>query len=140
MQLIGQSSAPLAEHLIEEFENHFHPYLVGSEITTAREQLAMHFEVYWLVDDPLLLKYFQPTEKSAKNVAQLEVKVSLSPSLEILENQKESLGHATMTIQVKGYGDERVSFPYTRPLLGVVLQEYAAWLVLKRYLQMEKRK
>ncbi|WP_208436107.1 isocitrate/isopropylmalate family dehydrogenase [Bartonella phoceensis] len=140
VQLVGQSSILLAQHLIEEFENHFRPYLVGAEITTARKQLAMHAEVHWLVNDSLLLKYFQPTEKSVKNVPQLEVEISLSPSLEILENQKESLGHATMTVRMKDYGDDCVTFPYTRPLLGVVLQEYAAWSVLKRYLQMKKSK
>ncbi len=136
VQLVGQS----AEHLIVEFENHFRSYLVGAEITTAREQLAMYAEVCWSADDPLLLKYFQGAKKREKNIPQLVVKVSLSPSLEILENQKESLGHATMTVRMKGYDDDRVTFPYTRPLLGVVLQEYAAWLVLKRYLQMEKSK
>ncbi|WP_273782719.1 isocitrate/isopropylmalate family dehydrogenase [Bartonella sp. ML69XJBT] len=140
VQLVGQSSTPLAEHLIEEFENHFRPYLVGAEITTAYKQLAMHAEVRWLANDLHLLKYFQPIEKSAKNVPQLEVEVSLSPPLEILENQKESLGYATMTVRIKNYGDDHVSFPYTRPLLGAVLQEYAAWLVLKRYLQREKSK
>lgn len=140
VQLVGQSSTPLAEHLIEEFENHFRPYLVGAEITTACKQLAMYAEVCWLANDPHLLKYFQKVEKKAKNIPQLEVEVSLSPSLEILENQKESLGYATMTIRIKNYGDDQISFPYTRPLLRAVLQEYAAWLVLKRYLQREKRK
>ncbi|EJF77771.1 molybdenum cofactor synthesis domain-containing protein [Bartonella sp. DB5-6] len=143
VQLVGQSSAPLAQHLIEEFENHFRPYLVGAEVTTASKQLAMRAKVHWFATDPHLLQYFQPTEKtekSAKNVPELEVEVSLSPSLEILENQEESLGHATITIRMKGYDDERVTFPYTRPLLGIVLQEYAAWLVLTRYLQTEKRK
>ncbi|UTO28926.1 isocitrate/isopropylmalate dehydrogenase family protein [Bartonella harrusi] len=137
VQLIGNSSTPLAQHLIEEFEDHFRPYLVGAEITTAYQQLAMHTEVYWLANDPMLLKYFQPTEKNAKDLPQLEVKVSLSPSLEVLENQKESLGHATMTVRIDGFSDDHITFPYTRPLLGVVLQEYAAWLVLKRYLQTE---
>ncbi len=66
--------------------------------------------------------------------------MSLEPSLETLENQAESLGHATMTIRMKGYGDDRITFPYTRPLLGVVLQEYAAWAVLKRYLKTKKKK
>nr|WP_244426920.1 competence/damage-inducible protein A [Bartonella senegalensis] len=135
---LGQSAAPLDQHLIEKFEDHFRPYLVGAEITTARQRLAMHAEVHWLASDPLLLKYFQPTEKSVKNTPQLEVEVSLSPSLEILENQKESLGHATMTVRMKGYGDDCVTFPYTRPLLSVVLQEYAAWLVFKRYVKMKE--
>ncbi|EJF97910.1 molybdenum cofactor synthesis domain-containing protein [Bartonella vinsonii subsp. arupensis Pm136co] len=140
VQLVGQSSAPLAQHLIEEFENHFRPYLVGAEITTARQQLAMYAEVHWLANDPMLLKYFHPIEKSAKNIPQLEVEVSLSPSLEVLEKQKESLGHATMTVRIDGYGDDQLTFPYTRPLLGVVLQEYAAWSVLKRYLKAENYK
>ncbi|EJF78769.1 hypothetical protein MCQ_01148 [Candidatus Bartonella washoeensis Sb944nv] len=100
----------------------------------------MHAEVHWSANDPNLLKYFQPIEKGAKGISQFEAEVSLSPSIETLENQKESLGHATMTIRVKGYGDDHISFPYTRPLLGVVLQEYAAWSVLKKYLQMEERK
>ncbi|MET3560760.1 molybdenum cofactor synthesis domain-containing protein [Bartonella japonica] len=139
VQLIGQSSTPLAQHLIEEFENYFRPYLVGTGITTAREQLAMYAEVYWLGNDPLLLKYFQPIEKNEENVPQLEVEVSLSPSLEILESQKESLGHASMAIRIKGYDDDLITFPYTRPLLSVVLQEYAAWLVLKRYLKTEEK-
>ncbi|VEJ45819.1 isocitrate/isopropylmalate dehydrogenase family protein [Bartonella vinsonii] len=137
VQLVGHSSAPLAQHLIEEFENHFRPYLVGAEITTARQQLAMHAEVHWSANDPMLLKYFHPIEKSAKMIPQLEVEVSLSPSLEVLENQKESLGHATMTVRIDGYGDDHITFPYTRPLLGVVLPEYAAWSVLKRYLKVE---
>ncbi|WP_208434465.1 isocitrate/isopropylmalate dehydrogenase family protein [Bartonella taylorii] len=140
VQLVGQSEAPLAQHLIEEFENHFRPYFLGAEVTTASKQLAMRAEVHWFATDPHLLRYFHSTEKSAKNVPKLEVEVSLSPSLEILENQEESLGHATITIRMKGYDDECVTFPYTRPLLGVVLQEYAAWLVLKRYLQTEKHK
>ncbi|WP_375639312.1 isocitrate/isopropylmalate family dehydrogenase [Bartonella sp. MF74HXZ] len=140
VQLVGQSEAPLAQHLIEQFEDHFRPYLVGAEVTTAREQLEKHTEVHWSVNDPYLLKYFQPIEKSTKNIPKLEVEVSLEPSIEILENQEESLGHATMTIRMKGYDDDRVTFPYTRPLLGAVLQEYAAWLVLKRYLQTEKSK
>ncbi|WP_273760495.1 isocitrate/isopropylmalate family dehydrogenase [Bartonella sp. ML70XJBT.G] len=140
VQLVGQSSTPLAEHLIEEFENYFRPYLVGAEITTAYKQLAVHAEVRWLANDPHLLKHFQPIEKIAKNVSKLEVEVSLSPPLEILEKQKESLGYATMTVRIKNYGDDCVSFPYTRPLLRAVLQEYAAWLVLKRYLQREKSK
>ncbi|GAA4665598.1 hypothetical protein GCM10023262_13250 [Bartonella pachyuromydis] len=140
VQLVGQSSTPLAGHLIEEFENHFRPYLVGAEITTAREQLAMYTEVCWSANDPHLLKYFQEAGKSVKNIPQLEVEVSLSPSLEILENQKESLGYATMSVRIKDYGDDQVSFLYTRPLLGIVLQEYATWLVLKRYLQREKSK
>ncbi|WP_406604185.1 isocitrate/isopropylmalate family dehydrogenase [Bartonella gliris] len=131
VQLVGHSSMPLAQHFIEEFEDHFHPYLVGAEVTTAREQLAMHAEVHWSANDPQLLKYFQAREKGAKSLPQLEAEISLSPCLEILENQKESLGHATMTVRVKGYGDDHISFPYTRPLLGVVLQEYAAWSVLK---------
>ncbi|UNE54865.1 isocitrate/isopropylmalate dehydrogenase family protein [Bartonella machadoae] len=137
VQLIGNSSTPLAQHLIEEFEDHFRPYLVGAEITTACQQLARYAEVHWSASDPMLLKYFQQTEKNAKALPQLEVKVSLSPSLEGLENQKESLGHATMTVRIEGFGDDHIMFPYTRPLLGVVLQEYAAWLVLKRYLQVE---
>ncbi|GAA5108396.1 hypothetical protein GCM10023261_10610 [Bartonella jaculi] len=137
VQLVGQSPAPLAQHLIEQFENHFHPYLVGAEITTAGEQLAMHAEVHWSANDPQLLKYFQPIEKATKDIPLLEVEVSLSPSVETLENQEESLGHATMTIRMKGYGDDHISFPYTRPLLGVVLREYAAWSVLKRYLKTE---
>ncbi|WP_273788219.1 isocitrate/isopropylmalate dehydrogenase family protein [Bartonella grahamii] len=140
VQLVGQSEAPLAQHLIEQFEDHFCPYLVGAEVTTAREQLEKHTEVHWSVNDPYLLKYFQPIEKSTKNIPKLEVEVSLEPSIETLENQEESLGHATMTIRMKGYDDDRVTFPYTRPLLGAVLQEYAAWLVLKRYLQTEKSK
>ncbi|EJF82562.1 molybdenum cofactor synthesis domain-containing protein [Cardidatus Bartonella washoeensis 085-0475] len=140
VQLVGQSSAPLAQHLIEEFEHHFRPYLVGAEITTACKQLAMHAEVHWSANDPNLLKYFQSIEKGTKGISQFEVEVSLSPSIETLENQKESLGHTTMTIRMKGYGDDHISFPYTRPLLGVVLQEYAAWSVLKKYLQMEERK
>ncbi|WP_455480511.1 isocitrate/isopropylmalate family dehydrogenase [Bartonella sp. B12(2025)] len=140
VQLIGKLSTPLAQHLIEEFENHFRPYFVGAEITTACKQLARQVEVRWSSNDPMLLKYFQSTEKSEKNVPLLEVEVSLSPSLETLENQEESLGNATMTIRIKDYGDDHISFPYTRPLLGVVLQEYAAWLVLKRYLQMKKSK
>ncbi|WP_375673703.1 isocitrate/isopropylmalate family dehydrogenase [Bartonella sp. TS82HLJMH] len=140
VQLIGQSEAPLEQHFVEEFENHFHPYLVGAEVTTACKQLAMHAEVHWFSNDPRLLKYFQPIEKSTKNIPKLEVEVSLLPSIETLENQEESLGQATMTIRMKGYDDDRVTFPYTRPLLGVVLQEYAAWLVLRRYLQTEKSK
>ncbi|WP_208442103.1 isocitrate/isopropylmalate family dehydrogenase [Bartonella raoultii] len=140
VQLVGQSSTPLAKHLIEEFENHFRPYLVGAEITTAREQLAMHAEICWLANDPSLLKYLQQTEKNAQTIPRLEVEVCLSPSVEMLEKQKESLGYATMTVRVKDYGDDRVSFPYTRPLLGVVVQEYAAWLVLKKYLQSKKSK
>ncbi|MGF7158008.1 isocitrate/isopropylmalate family dehydrogenase [Bartonella heixiaziensis] len=137
VQLVGQSSAPLAQHLIEQFEDHFRPYLVGAEVTTAREQLEKHTEVHWSVNDPYLLKYFQPIEKGIKDIQQIEVEVSLSPSLETLENQKESLGHATMTVRIKGYGEDHISFPYTRPLLGVVLQEYAAWTVLKTYLKTE---
>ncbi|WP_375626767.1 isocitrate/isopropylmalate family dehydrogenase [Bartonella sp. MU37NMGALS] len=140
VQLVGQSSAPLAQHLIEQFEDHFHSYLVGAEVTTACKQLKKHTEVHWSSNDPYLLKYFQPIEKSTKNIPLLEVEVSLEPSIETLENQEESLGHATMTIRMKGYGDDRVTFPYTRPLLGAVLQEYAAWLVLKRVLQTEKSK
>ncbi|MBX4335161.1 isocitrate/isopropylmalate family dehydrogenase [Bartonella raoultii] len=140
VQLIGQSSVALEQHLIEEFENHFRPYLVSTQITTAREQLAMHAQVHWLADDPLLLKYFQPIEQSVKNTPKIEVEVSLSPSLELLKKQKENLGHATMRVQMKGYDEDRITFPYTRPLLGVVLQEYAAWLVFKRYLQSKKSK
>ncbi|MBB4076956.1 molybdenum cofactor synthesis domain-containing protein [Bartonella fuyuanensis] len=140
VQLVGQSSALLAQHLIEQFENHFHPYLVGAGITTACEQLAVHVEVHWSANDPCLLKYFQPIEKGKQDIPLFEVEVSLSPSIETLENQEESLGHATMTIRMKGYDDDRVTFPYTRPLLSVVLQEYAAWLVLKRYLKSEEKK
>ncbi len=121
MQLVGHSSTPLAQYLIEEFEDYFRPYLVGEEITIARQQLAMHAEVHWSANDPMLLKYFHPIEKSTKMIPQFEVEVSLSPSLEILENQKESLGHATMTVRIDGYGDVHITFPYTRPLLGVVL-------------------
>ncbi|PIT68490.1 isocitrate/isopropylmalate family dehydrogenase [Bartonella tribocorum] len=144
VQLIGQSSTPLAPplspHLIEEFENHFHPYLVGREVTTAYKQLAMRAEVHWSIHDPELLKYFHAPEKNAKNLPQLAVEVSLSPSIETLEQQQESLGHATITVQMKGYDETHLTFPYTRPLLGVVLQEYAAWLVLKSVLQTEKSK
>ncbi len=140
VQLIGQSSTPLAPHLIEEFENHFHPYLVGREVTTACKQLAMHAEVHWSIHDPQLLKYFHAPEKNAKNLPQFAVEVRLSPSIETLEQQQESLGHATITVQMKGYDEDQLTFPYTRPLLGVVLQEYAAWLVLKRVLQTEKSK
>ncbi|WP_212112950.1 isocitrate/isopropylmalate family dehydrogenase [Bartonella queenslandensis] len=139
VQLIGQSSTPLAQHLIEEFENHFHPYLVGREVTTACKQLAMHTDVHWLIDDPLLLQYFHATEKSANNISKLEVEVRLSPSIEILENQQESLGHATITVRIKGYDEDHLTFPYTRPLLSVVLQEYAAWLVLKRVLHRQEK-
>ncbi|WP_336294187.1 isocitrate/isopropylmalate family dehydrogenase [Bartonella sp. CB169] len=131
VQLVGNSSTPLEQHLIEEFENHFRPCLVAAEITTARGQLAMHAEVHWYASDPMLLKHFQPIEKDTKDIPLLEVEVSLSPSLEILENQEESLGHATMTVRIKDCGDDHISFPYTRPFLAVVLQEYAAWLVLK---------
>ncbi|WP_330169138.1 isocitrate/isopropylmalate dehydrogenase family protein [Bartonella grahamii] len=140
VQLVGQSSTPLAQPLIEEFENHFRQYLVGAEVTTACQQLAKHVEVHWLIHDQHLLKYFQPIEKGKKDIPKLEVEVSLSPSIEILEKQQESLGHATITVQMKGYDDGRITFPYTRPLLGVVLQEYAAWLLLKRVLQTEKSK
>ncbi|WP_375696246.1 isocitrate/isopropylmalate family dehydrogenase [Bartonella sp. AP331QHHD] len=140
VQLVAQSEALLEQHFVEAFENHFHPYLVGAEVTTACKQLAMHAEVHWSANDPLLLKYFQPIEKGKQDIPLLEVEVSLEPSLETLENQAESLGHATITIRMKGYGDDRITFPYTRPLLGVVLQEYAAWAVLKRYLKMEKKK
>lgn len=139
VQLFGQSSLPLAQHLIEEFENHFRPYLVGKEVTTACKQLAMHAEVHWLINDPLLLKHFHTTEKSANNISKLEVEVSLSPSIEILEKQQESLGHATITVQIKGYDEDHLTFPYTRPLLSVILQEYAAWLVLKSYLQTQEK-
>ncbi|CAF28032.1 hypothetical protein BHOIPH791_06770 [Bartonella henselae] len=125
----------MAQHLIEKFEDHFCLYLVGAEITTARQQLAMHAEVHWLANDLQLLKYFQSIEKSAKTVPQLEVEVSLSASLEILENQKESLVHITITVKMKGYSDDHISFPYTRLLLGVVLQEYAAWSVFKIYVK-----
>ncbi len=135
VQLVGQSATPLEPHLIEEFENHFRPYLVDREVTTASQQLENYAQVHWLIHDPLLLKYFQATEKRAKNIPQIAVEVSLSPSIEILEKQKESLGHATITVQMKGYDDDHITFPYTRPLLGVVLQEYAAWSVLKRILQ-----
>ncbi|WP_455479092.1 isocitrate/isopropylmalate family dehydrogenase [Bartonella sp. B23] len=137
VQLVGNSSTPLAQHLIEEFENNFRPYLVGAEITTACQQLAMHVGIQWSSKDPMLLKYFQPIEKSAAHVPLLEVEISLSPALEILENQEESLGHATMAIRIKDFDDDHISFPYTRPLLGKVLQEYAAWLVLKQYLKRE---
>ncbi|WP_375644021.1 MULTISPECIES: isocitrate/isopropylmalate family dehydrogenase [unclassified Bartonella] len=140
VQLVGQSEAPLGQHFVEEFENHFHPYLVGAEVTTACKQLAMHAEVHWSSSDQHLLKYFQPIKKSTKDIPKLEVEVSLSPFIKTLENQEESLGHATMTIRMKGYDDDCITFPYTRPLLGAVLQEYAAWLVLKRYLQTEKSK
>ncbi|CAK02239.1 hypothetical protein BT_2082 [Bartonella tribocorum CIP 105476] len=140
VQLIGQSSTPLAPHLIEEFENHFHPYLVGREVTTAYKQLAMRAEVHWSIHDPQLLKYFHAPEKNAKSLPQLAVEVRLSPSIETLEQQQESLGHATITVQIKDYDEDQLTFPYTRPLLGVVLQEYAAWLVLKRVLQTEKSK
>ncbi|MCL6229800.1 hypothetical protein M4Z11_04165 [Bartonella sp. G70] len=140
VQLIGQSSVPLAQHLIEKFESHFCSYLVGAEITTAREQLAMHVEVHWSANDPLLLKYFQSIEKSTSNVPQIEAEVNLSPSLEILKKQKENLGHATITVRIKGYGDDCITFPYTRPLLEVVLPEYAAWLILKRYLYQKNSK
>ncbi|WP_438721442.1 isocitrate/isopropylmalate family dehydrogenase [Bartonella rochalimae] len=140
VQLIGQSSVPLAQHLIEKFESHFCSYLVGAEITTAREQLAMHVEVHWSANDPLLLKYFQSIEKNTSNVPQIEAEVNLSPSLETLKKQKESLGHATMTVRIKGYGDDCITFPYTRPLLEVVLPEYGAWLILKRYLYQENSK
>ncbi|AQX19632.1 putative nucleotide-utilizing enzyme [Bartonella sp. WD16.2] len=71
VQLIGQSSTPLARHLIEQFENQFRQYLVGAGITTAREQLAIHAEVHWLANDPHFLKYFQPTEKNIKAILQL---------------------------------------------------------------------
>lgn len=135
VQFTGQSSTPLARHLIEQFENKFHQYLVGAGITTAREQLAMHAEVHWSTHDPYLLKYFPPTEKNTKTVPQLKAEISLSPSLEILENQKEDLGRATMTIQIQGYNDDLITFPYTRPLLSTVLQEYAAWSVLKKYVR-----
>lgn len=140
VQLVGQSSTSLAQHLIEELENYFCPYLVGAEITTACKQLAMHLEVYWSADDPHLLKYFQAIEKGTEDVSQLEAEVSLAPSLETLEKQKESLGHATMTVRMKGYDDDRITFPYTRLLLSAVLQECAAWLVLKRYLPTERSK
>ncbi len=140
MQLIGPSSTPLAQHLIEEFEHHFHPYLVGREVTTACQQLAMHAEVHWQIHDPMLLKYFHATEKNANNISKLEVEVRLSPSIEILEQQQESLGHATITVQIKGYDEDHLTFPYTRPLLSVVLQEYAAWLVLKSVLKHKKNK
>ncbi|WP_039758382.1 isocitrate/isopropylmalate family dehydrogenase [Bartonella queenslandensis] len=139
VQLIGQSSTPLAQPLIEEFENHFRPYLVGREVTTAWKQLAMHAEVHWLINDPLLLQYFHATEKSAKNLPQLAVEVRLSPSIEVLEQQQQSLGHATITVRIKGYDEDHLTFPYTRPLLSAVLQEYAAWLVLKRVLQTQER-
>ncbi|GAA5097853.1 hypothetical protein GCM10023260_08080 [Bartonella acomydis] len=43
----------MAERLIRKFEDHFRPYLVGVEITTARQQLAMHAEVHWFASDPL---------------------------------------------------------------------------------------
>ncbi|WP_273789502.1 isocitrate/isopropylmalate family dehydrogenase [Bartonella sp. ML70XJBT] len=138
VQLVGQSSTPLAPPLIEEFEHHFRAHLVGREITTACQQLAKYAQVHWLIDDPLLLKYFQTPETSPQNIPQIEVGVSLSPSIELLESQQESLGHATITVQMKGYEDDHLTFPYTRPLLGVVLQEYAAWLILKRVLQTEK--
>ncbi|CAF26466.1 hypothetical protein BQ09920 [Bartonella quintana str. Toulouse] len=82
---------------------------------------------------------FWETCLSAKNLPHLEVEVSLSSSLEILENQKVSLGHATMTVRMKSYGDDRI-FSYTQPFLGVVLQEYAAWSVLKRDLQTDNGK
>ncbi|WP_336288078.1 isocitrate/isopropylmalate family dehydrogenase [Bartonella sp. CB60] len=131
VQLVGQSSVPLAQHLIEKFEAQFHQYLVGAEITTAYKQLTRQAIVHWFANDPLLLKYFHPTEKNVQDIPFLEVEVSLSPSLEILEKREESLGHATITIEVKGYGNDCMTFPYTRPLLGIVLQEYAAWLVLK---------
>lgn len=72
-----------------------------------------------------------------KNLPQIAVEVSLSPSIEILEQQQESLGHVTIIVQIKDYDEDQLTFPYTRPLLGVVLQEYAAWLVLKRVLQTE---
>ncbi|WP_208442095.1 isocitrate/isopropylmalate dehydrogenase family protein [Bartonella raoultii] len=140
VQLVGQSSTPLAQSLIKEFENHFRPHLVGREVTTASQQLAKYAQVHWLIDDPLLLKYFHAPEKSAKNIPQIEVSVRLSPSIELLEKQQESLGHATITVQMKGCDDDHITFPYTRPLLGVVLQEYAAWSVLKRVLQTEKSK
>lgn len=133
VQLVGQSSTPLAPPLIEEFEHHFRPHLVGREVTTAGQQLAKYAQIQWLIDDPHLLKYFQTPETSPQNIPQIEVAVSLSPSIELLESQQESLGHATITVQMKGYDDDHLTFPYTRPLLGVVLQEYAAWLILKEF-------
>ncbi|WP_142417163.1 isocitrate/isopropylmalate family dehydrogenase [Bartonella massiliensis] len=140
VQLVGQSSTPLDQHLIEEFENHFRPYLVGAEVTTASQQLAKYAEVHWLIHDQHLLKYFKPIKQSTQNVPQMEVEVRLSPSIDILEKQQESLGHATITVQMKGYGEDHILFAYTRPLLSVVLQEYAAWLVLKRVLPTQKNK
>ncbi|WP_273758554.1 isocitrate/isopropylmalate dehydrogenase family protein [Bartonella sp. AU55XJBT] len=137
VQLVGQSSTPLAQSLIEEFEHHFRSHLVGREVTTACQQLAKYAQVHWLIDDPHLLKYFQTPEKNPQNIPQIEVAVRLSPSIETLEKQPESLGHATITVQMKGYDDDHLTFPYTRPLLGVVLQEYAAWSVLKRVLRRE---
>ncbi|WP_078674240.1 isocitrate/isopropylmalate family dehydrogenase [Bartonella elizabethae] len=137
VQLVGQSSTPLAQSLIEEFEHHFRSHLVGREVTTACQQLAKYAQVHWLIDDSALLKYFQMPEKNPQNIPQIEVAVRLSPSIEVLEKQPESLGHATITVQMKGYDDDHITFPYTRPLLGVVLQEYAAWSVLKRVLRRE---
>ncbi|WP_455473873.1 isocitrate/isopropylmalate family dehydrogenase [Bartonella sp. B30(2025)] len=135
VQLIGLSSTPLAQHLIEKFETQFCQYLVGAEVTTACEKLATQATVRWSTNDQFLLEYLQPTEENIKNLPQIEAEVKLSPSLETIKEQKENLGRATMTVQVKGYEEIHITFSYTRPLLDVSLKEYAAWLIIKSSLQ-----
>ncbi|WP_332065643.1 isocitrate/isopropylmalate family dehydrogenase [Bartonella sp. CB189] len=136
VQLTGQSSIPLAPHLIKKFENHFAPYLVGKEITTAREQLAKEeVIVCWSTNDPLLAEYFQPMEKRTEDIPQVKAYVDLSPSLKILKQQDKSLGRAKMTVRVEGYKENHIVFSYTRPFLDVVLREYADWLILKYFVK-----